>query len=113
MDAVADYLEMPRVAVYEVAGFYSMYALKPVGRHVLSVCTNISCALRGSEAIVKHLEHRLGIGLGETTPDGTFTLQEVECLAACGGAPAMMVGKRYYENLTPERLDAILQELSP
>jgi NADH-quinone oxidoreductase subunit E len=111
MDAVADYLEMPRVAVYEVAGFYSMYSLKPVGRHVLSVCTNISCALRGSEEVVKHLQQRLGIRLGQTTPDGRFTLKEVECLAACGGAPAMMVGKRYYENLTPGALDAILEQL--
>lgn len=111
IEAVADYLEMPPIAVEEVATFYSMYELKPVGRHKLCVCTNISCMLCGSDAIVAHLAKRLGIKPGETTPDGRFTLKEVECLGACGGAPVMMVGKRYYEQLTPEKLDAILDEL--
>ena len=111
LDAVADYLEMPRVTAYEVATFYSMYELQPVGRHVLSICTNVSCALRGSEEVVRHLERRLGIRMGQTTPDGCYTLKEVECLAACGGAPAMMIGRRYYENLTPESIDAILEQL--
>jgi NADH-quinone oxidoreductase subunit E len=111
MDAVARYLDIPRVAVYEVASFYSMYERKPIGRHVLCLCTNVSCMLCGSEDIVQHLESKLGIHMGETTPDGRFTLKEVECLAACGGAPAMMVGRTYYENLTPEKIDAILEDL--
>jgi len=111
MDAVADYLEMPPIAVYEVASFYSMYELKPVGRHKICVCTNVSCMVCGSAQIVEHLEHRLGIGLGETTPDGRFTLKEVECLGACCGAPMLQIGKRYYEHLTPERIDSILDSL--
>lgn len=111
IEAVADYLEMPPIAVEEVATFYTMYELEPVGRHKLWVCTNISCQLCGSDEIVAHLEKRLGIKPGETTPDRRFTLKEVECLGACGGAPVMMVGKTYYENLTPEKLDEILKEL--
>jgi len=111
MDAVAEYLEMPPVSVYEVATFYSMYDLQPVGRHKICVCTNVSCMLRGAEDVVRHLEERLGIKMGETTPDGRFTLKEVECLAACGGAPMFQIGKRYYENLTPEKIDAILDSL--
>ena len=94
MDAVADYLGMPKIAVYEVATFYTMYELKPVGKHKINVCTNISCMLRGSEEIVEHLEKRLGIKLGETTADGKFTLREVECLAACVNAPVMQIGQR-------------------
>lgn len=111
MDCVAAYLGMPRIAVYEVASFYSLFELKPVGRHKISVCTNISCMLCGSENVVKHLKHRLKIDFGETTADGKFTLKEVECLAACGGAPAMQIGKQYYEKLTPDRIDHILDEL--
>ena len=111
MDYVADLLAMRPIQVYEVASFYSMYDLKPVGRHKISVCTNISCLLRGSDDIVAHLKDRLGIGFGETTADGRFTLKEVECLAACGGAPMFQVGKTYYENLTPERIDEILAGL--
>ncbi|MGH8501744.1 MAG: NADH-quinone oxidoreductase subunit NuoE [Gammaproteobacteria bacterium] len=112
MDAVADYLGMPRIAVYEVATFYSMFELQPVGRHTISVCTNVSCMLRGSDAIVAHLESRLGIKTGESTPDGRFYLkQEEECLAACCGAPMMQVDHVYHENLTPERVDAILDKL--
>ncbi len=111
MDAVADYLEMPPIAVYEVATFYSMYELKPVGRHKICICTNVSCMLRGSEGIVAHLKKKLGIGFGETTHDGKFTLKEVECLAACGGAPMIQIGRHYYENLTPEKLDEILANL--
>ena len=108
MDAVAAYLEMEPVSVYEVATFYSMYDLKPVGHHKISVCTNISCMLRGAGDVVRHLEEKLGVRLGETTPDGKFTLKEVECLAACAGAPMFQIGKTYYENLTPERIDKIL-----
>jgi len=107
LDAVAQYLEMPPISVYEVA----MFELEAVGRHKLSLCTNISCQLCGSEQILAHLEKRLGIGFGETTSDGRFTLREVECLGACGGAPMMMVGRQYYENLTPEKLDQIIEEL--
>ncbi len=108
MDAVADYLEMSPIAVYEIATFYSMYELKPVGQHKLCVCTNVSCMLRGSEDIVTHLEKKLGIQFGETTPDKKFTLKEVECLGACGGAPMMQIGREYHENLTPEKVDEIL-----
>lgn len=111
MDAVAAYLNMPKIAVYEVASFYSLYDLKPVGRHKICVCTNISCMLRGSEEIVDHLKKRLDIEIGETTKDGRFTLKSVECLAACGVAPVMQIGPKYYENLTPKRIDTILSEL--
>jgi NADH-quinone oxidoreductase subunit E len=111
MDAVAEYLEMPPIAVYEVATFYSMYELKPVGRHKICVCTNISCLLCGSDEIVGHLKQKLGIGFGETTPDGKFSLKEVECLAACANAPMMLIGKTYYENLTAAKVDEILAGL--
>lgn len=111
MNAVADYLGMPAIAVYEVATFYTMYNLKPVGRHVINVCTSISCMLNGSQKIVDHLKKRLEIGTGETTADGRFTLREVECLAACAAAPMFQLDKKYYENLTPEKVDAILKEL--
>ncbi|HPF59518.1 MAG TPA: NADH-quinone oxidoreductase subunit NuoE [Candidatus Competibacteraceae bacterium] len=112
MDAVADYLDMPPIAVYEVASFYSMFELKPVGRHNISVCTNISCMLRGGDAILAHLERKLGIKLGESTMDGKFYLKrEEECLAACCGAPMMQVDHVYYEHLTPEKVDQVLDRL--
>lgn len=112
MDAVAAYLDMPPIAVYEVASFYSMFELKPVGRHTLAVCTNLSCMLCGADKIVEHLEHKLGIGLGESTPDGKFFLkEEEECLAACCGAPMMQVNHDYEENLTIEKVDRILDAL--
>ncbi len=111
MDAVADYLELPKIAVYEVATFYTMYNLKPVGRHVINVCTNISCMLNGSQKIVDHLKKRLDINTNETTTDGKFTLREVECLAACAAAPMFQINKKYYENLTPEKVDTIIKEL--
>jgi NADH-quinone oxidoreductase subunit E len=111
MDAVAEYLDMPAIAVYEVATFYSMYEHKPVGKHKISVCTNISCLLCGSEDVVRHLEGKLGAKLGQTTGDGKFTLKEVECLGACCGAPMMQIGRQYYENLTPEKIDQILDSL--
>ena len=112
MDAVAEYLGLPAIAVYEVGSFYSMFALKPVGKHTIAVCNNISCMLRGGDAIIEHLENRLGIKLGESTPDGKFYLkEEEECLAACCGAPMMQVDHVYYENLTPERVDEILDGL--
>ncbi len=112
MDAVADYLDLPPIAVYEVASFYSMFELKPVGRHSISVCTNISCLLRGGDAILAHIEKKLGIKLGESTPDGKFYLKrEEECLAACCGAPMMQVDHVYYEHLTPEQVDRVLDSL--
>jgi len=109
MDAVADYLQMPRIAVYEVASFYSMYELEPVGKYKLCVCTNVSCMLAGCDTIVKHLKKRLNIGFGETTSDGKFTLKEVECLGACANAPMLQLGDRYHENLTPEKIDELLE----
>jgi len=112
MDAVADYLQMPSIAVYEVASFYSMFDLQPVGRHKISVCTNISCMLCGGEKIVEHISSKLGIKLGETSADGKFTLnREEECLAACAGAPMMVVDGHYHEYLTAEKVDAILDGL--
>ena len=112
MDAVADYLDMPPIAVYEVASFYSMYELKPVGRHNIAVCTNISCLLRGGDTVLAYIEKKLGIKLGESTPDGKFYLKkEEECLAACCGAPMMQVNHVYYEQLTPEKVDQVLDSL--
>lgn len=111
MHAVADYLDMPRIAVYEVASFYSMYDLKPCGRHKLKVCTSISCMLRGSDELVEHIENRLNIKAGDTTPDGKFTLKRIECLGTCVDAPAMQVGKKYHENLTQEKVDALIDSL--
>ncbi|MEX2525932.1 MAG: NAD(P)H-dependent oxidoreductase subunit E [Gammaproteobacteria bacterium] len=112
MDAVADYLQMPRIAVYEVASFYSMLETEPVGRHSVSVCTNISCMLRGADDIVEHIEKKLSIKTGESTEDGRVYLkQEEECLAACCGGPMMMVDHVYYENLTKEKVDEILDNL--
>ncbi len=111
MNAVADYLGMSAIAVYEVATFYSMYNLKPVGQHVINVCTSISCMLNGSQQVVDHFKKRLDINCNETTTDGKFTLREVECLAACAAAPMCQIGKKYYENLTPEKIDAIIDEL--
>lgn len=112
MDAVADYLGLPRIQVYEVATFYSMFETRPVGEHHISVCTNISCHLRGSAAIVSHIENRLGIKTGQSTPDGKFFLKrEEECLAACVNAPMMMVDHVYHEHLTPEKVDEILDRI--
>jgi NADH-quinone oxidoreductase subunit E len=112
MDSVAAYLGLPPIQVYEVATFYSMFETKPVGRHSISVCTNISCMLRGSDEIVAHLEKKLGIRTGESTPDGRVYLKrEEECLAACCGAPMMMVDHHYYENLTPSKVDEIVDKL--
>ena len=112
MDAVADYLDVPPVWVYEVATFYSMIETEPVGRHSISVCTNISCMLCGSDRIVEHIEKKLGTRIGETTPDGRiFLKREEECLAACVRAPMMIVDGHYHENLTTEKVDEILDGL--
>ena len=111
MDAVAAYLGIPPIQVYEAATFYSMFETQPTGRHHISVCTNISCMLCGGESILEHIQRRLGIEVGESTPDGRFYLkQEEECLAACNGAPMMMVNHVYFENLTPEKVDRILDD---
>jgi NADH-quinone oxidoreductase subunit E len=111
MDAVAGYLGIPPIQVYEVASFYSMFETMPCGRHHISVCTNISCMLCGGEDILSHLEKRLGIKVGESTADGRFYLkQEEECLAACNGAPMMMVNHVYFEHLTPAKVDQILDD---
>jgi NADH-quinone oxidoreductase subunit E len=112
MNAVAAYLELPTIQVYEVATFYSMFQTKPVGRHNVAICTNVACMLRGADDLVEHVEGRLGIKLGESTEDGRIYLKrEEECLAACCGAPMMMVDHKYYENLTQERVDEILDSL--
>ena len=112
MDGVADYLELPPVWVYEVATFYSMLETKPVGRHSISICTNISCMLCGADRVVKYVEDRLGIKMGETTPDNRIFLKiEEECVAACTGAPMMIVDGHYHENLTEDKIDQILDGL--
>ena len=112
MDAVAAYLALPPILVYEVATFYSMFETKPCGRHHVSVCTNISCMLRGAQDVVEHVEKKLGIKTGESTPDGRiFLKREEECLAACTGAPMMMIDHIFHENLTPETIDRLLDEL--
>ncbi len=108
MDAVAEYLGVTRVWVYEVATFYDMYDLKKVGKHKIRVCTNISCMLRGSDKVVEHLKSKLGVKFGESTPDGKFFLKEAECLAACAGAPMMQVDLDYHVNLTEEKIDSVL-----
>ncbi len=109
IEAVADYLEITPIRAMEVATFYGMYDLEPVGKHKIWVCTNISCMLCGSDKVVSHLENKLGIKIGETTPDGKITLREAECLGACVGAPMMQVDKTFHENLTPALMDEILK----
>jgi len=111
MDAVANYLSIPKIAVYEVATFYSMYELKPVGRHKLGVCTSITCMLRGSDEIVDHLTNKLDVDINEVTKDNKFTIKKVECLGACRHAPVIHIGNRYYENLSIDKVDDILASL--
>ena len=112
MDAVAEYLKLPPVQVYEVARFYSMFETHPCGRHHVSICTNISCMLNGGEELLTHAQRKLGIRANQSTPDGRiFLKEEQECLVACTGAPMMMVDHVFHEHLTPEKLDAILDEL--
>lgn len=112
MNAVAEYLKLPPIQVYEVASFYSMFEIHPCGRHHVSICTNVSCMLRGAEDLVAHAERKLGIRLGQSTPDGRILLKrEEECLAACTGAPMMMVDHVFHEHLTPEKVDRVLDEL--
>jgi NADH-quinone oxidoreductase subunit E len=112
MDFVADYLGMPAVAVYEVATFYAMYNRRPVGRHKITICTNLPCALQDAVKSAEYLKAQLGIGFGETTPDGLVTLQEGECMGACGDAPVLLVNnKRMCSWMRPDRIDALLAEL--
>ena len=112
MNGVAEYLDLPPIQVYEVATFYSMFQTRPVGRHNVAICTNVSCMLRGADEVVAHVEDKLGIKVGESTEDGRIYLKrEEECLAACCGAPMMMVDHKYHENLTLEQVDEILDGL--
>lgn len=111
MDYVAELLELQPIEVYEVATFYTMYNLKPVGTHVFEVCQTGPCMLNGSEKIVAYISEKLGIKVGETTEDGMFTLKTVECLGACGYAPMMQQGKYYKEHLTEEKIDEIIAEV--
>ena len=109
--AVAEYLGLEPIEVFEVATFYDMFYTEPGGRHRIRVCTNVSCMLRGAETIVSHLREQLGIKVGETSPDGRITLLEAECLGACGGAPMLVCGNQYFENLTTDKLDSLLDQL--
>ena len=112
IEFVAAYLGMPNIAAYEVATFYSMFQLEPVGRHNVAICTNISCWLNGAEDLVRHCEKKLGVKLGESTPDGRVYLKrEEECIAACVCAPAMTVNGHYHEHLTADKVDEILDGL--
>ncbi len=112
MDAVAEYLSLPKIQVYEVSSFYSMYETKPVGRHNVAICTNISCMLMGSDSVVGYIEKKLGCKVGESTADGRIFLKpEEECLAACSAGPMMQVDHVYHEKLTPEKIDEILDGL--
>lgn len=110
MDYVASLLQLDPIEVYEVATFYSMYNLQPVGKYVFEVCQTGPCMLNGSDNIIEYIKTRLGIDVGETTPDGLFTLKTVECLGACGYAPLMQLGKNYREHLTKEKVDALIDE---
>jgi NADH-quinone oxidoreductase subunit E len=112
MNAIAEYLELPSIQVYEVATFYSMFQTRKVGRNEVAICTNVACMLRGVDDLVEHVENKLGLKLGESSEDGKlFLKREEECIAACCGAPAMMVNHKYYENLTVEMVDEILDGL--
>lgn len=110
MDYVASILKLEPIEVYEVATFYSMYNLRPVGRYVFEVCQTGPCMVKGSDNIIDYIKQRLSINVGETTKDGLFTLKTVECLGACGYAPMMQLGKHFREHLTPERVDQIIEE---
>jgi NADH-quinone oxidoreductase E subunit len=111
LQEVAEIMELTPADVESTCSFYSMYNKAPVGKYMIEVCTNISCSLIGGERLLHHLLGRLGVGLGENTPDGLFTVKRVECMAACGGAPAIQVNSLYHENMTPEKVDALIEEL--
>ena len=108
---VAEVMDLTPADVESVASFYSMYNKKPVGKYMIEVCTNISCSLLGAQELARHIEQRLGVLIGENTPDGLFTVKRVECMAACGGAPAIQVNGLYHENMTPERFDTLVEAL--
>jgi len=108
---VADYLGLSAADVMSVASFYDMFNLERVGKHMIAVCQNLSCSLLGAERLIQHLENRLGIRMGETTPDGLITLKRMECLASCGTAPTIQIDGIYYERMTPQRLDELLDRL--
>ncbi|MCP3680377.1 MAG: NADH-quinone oxidoreductase subunit NuoE [Gammaproteobacteria bacterium] len=109
--AVADYLAVPSVSAFEVATFYSLYDLKPVGRHKVNLCNSISCMLCGAKALTAHIHERYAVAPGETTADGKFTFKEVTCLGACVGGPAVRINNSYHENITSEKLDKLIDEL--
>ena len=111
MDAVAQVMGLRHIEVYEVASFYSMYNLHPIGKHMLEVCRTTPCMVRGSDDIIEHLEKKLGIHVGETTKDGMFSLKGVECLGSCGTAPMLQCGAKYHENLTIETVDQLVDQL--
>jgi NADH-quinone oxidoreductase E subunit len=108
---VADVMGLTPADVESVASFYSMYNKQPVGKYMVEVCTNIACSLLGGQELARHIEQRLGVPIGENTPDGLFTVKRVECMASCGGAPAIQVNGLYHENMTPERFDTLVEEL--
>jgi len=111
IDALVAYLKVPRVQIEEVLSYYTQYRRQPIGRWHLQTCQNVSCSMRGAERITDHLCRKLGVKMGETTPDGRFTLSVVECLGSCGTAPVVMVNDAYHENMDAAKLDALLQEL--
>ena len=112
IEELAGFLAVPRIQIEEVLSFYTQFRRQPIGRWHLQVCRNVSCSMRGAESVLAQLERTLGIGPGETTADGRYTLSTVECLGSCGTAPAMMVNERYVENLTPDRIQALIRELA-
>ena len=111
MQEVADYLGLSRAEVEGVASYYTMYNKEPVGRHHLEICHNVPCMFMGAEELIHHCEQKLGVSAGETTPDGLFTLSRVECLGACANAPAVQIGPKYHENVSPDRMDLLIAQL--
>jgi len=111
IDGLAAWLGVPRIQIEEVLSFYTQFRRAPVGRWHLQACRNLSCSMRGAEGVIAHLQRRLGIEPGQTTPDGRYTLSTVECLGSCGTAPVVMVNETYHEDMSPERLDALLESL--
>ena len=112
IDGLATWLGVPRIQIEEVLSFYTQFRRAPVGRWHLQACRNLSCSMRGAEGVIAHLERRLRVAPGQTTPDGRYTLSTVECLGSCGTAPVVMVNETYHEDMSPERLDALLESLS-
>jgi len=112
IDALAEYLGVARIQIEEVLSFYTQFRRAPIGRWHLQACRNLSCSMRGAEGVIEHLGERLGIAPGETTADGRFTLSTVECLGSCGTAPVVMVNETYHEDMSPERLDALIERLA-